>query len=178
MLSTDVRFNRSDLARDQGWNRALIVPMLTSEDGGAVGRSVSVSHRPRSGALCRVRVGRKGSYLPGPLRCSGRAQCRAPGSSTCGSGTTRCGRGICRRGRFGRQSVAPSEQQGRHNPRARAGYPGRMPVCLLADVYLATNLAESAQRVRSDGGRARKPVSPASHSLGTGGCGDLCDHSD
>ena len=36
-VSTDVRFNRSDLARDQGWNRALIVPMLTSEDGEPVG---------------------------------------------------------------------------------------------------------------------------------------------
>ncbi len=36
-VSTDARFNRSDLARDQGWNRALIVPMLTSEDGEPVG---------------------------------------------------------------------------------------------------------------------------------------------
>jgi len=36
-VSTDERFNRSDLARDQGWNRALVVPMLTSEDGEPVG---------------------------------------------------------------------------------------------------------------------------------------------
>ncbi|MGQ9584380.1 MAG: GAF domain-containing protein [Anaerolineae bacterium] len=36
-IRTDPRFNRPDLARDQGWSRALIVPMLASDDQEPVG---------------------------------------------------------------------------------------------------------------------------------------------
>jgi signal transduction histidine kinase len=36
-VRTDARFNRPDLARDQNWNRALIVPMLTNDTREPVG---------------------------------------------------------------------------------------------------------------------------------------------
>lgn len=36
-VRTDPRFHRSDLARAQGWTRALVVPILSSDDGAPIG---------------------------------------------------------------------------------------------------------------------------------------------
>ncbi len=90
-VRSDARFRHQKVARERGWSRALIVPVLTGDEAEPVGALSVYSADGRTRPLCRFRVGQEGTDCSGPLRRSGRAQCRPPGCAARGAGAARRG---------------------------------------------------------------------------------------
>ena len=169
-LRADPRFHYSELAVEQAWTRALIVPMIAGEGAEAVGALGLYSSERQAAPSGTGRMGAEGAHLPGPIRRPGGAKRHPPGGIEGQPRTAQRRRDLCRHGRHCRQSAAPPEQQGRHHPGAYPGHSGQVPPGPGGRPLPGQQPGgDRALGCRGDGNRAPEPLASATHSPRPGG---------